>query len=215
MGCTTHKTFGVICAPAQRGTPPNIIYMSVQNLNKLFFLGNRSTRLWNTKKEYESNFFTHTIRKIHLYKKVSIRQCTMRSRHAWENNDANFAPDFIGFLRPEINSHWFQKTWYKFPNSFAREKIEFIPIYEYLPATNIYPPPQKCVAFLWGCFNLIIMKPDFVQHKYYVYIMASKPDGVLYIGVTDNIVRRVWEHKNNIIKNSFTARYNVHTLIYW
>ncbi len=58
------------------------------------------------------------------------------------------------------------------------------------------------------------MKSDFVQHKYYVYIMASKPDGVLYIGVTDNIVRRVWEHKNNIIKNSFTARYNVHTLVY-
>jgi len=51
--------------------------------------------------------------------------------------------------------------------------------------------------------------------QYYVYILANNTNVSVYIGVTNNIVRRVWEHKNNVDKNSFTARYNIHKLIYY
>lgn len=50
--------------------------------------------------------------------------------------------------------------------------------------------------------------------QYYVYILASKREGVLYIGVTGNLVKRVWEHKNNI-QEGFTKRYFVHKLVYF
>ena len=50
--------------------------------------------------------------------------------------------------------------------------------------------------------------------SYCVYIMSSKKNGTLYIGVTDNMVRRVYEHKNNIVEG-FTKRYNVHLLVYY
>jgi putative endonuclease len=44
--------------------------------------------------------------------------------------------------------------------------------------------------------------------------MASKKNGTLYIGVTNNLARRVYEHKNDIIEG-FTKRYGVHTLVYY
>ena len=50
---------------------------------------------------------------------------------------------------------------------------------------------------------------------WYVYIMTNKPNGVLYIGVTDNIRERVKEHKLKIYPKSFTARYNCDKLIYF
>ncbi|MBI2642534.1 MAG: GIY-YIG nuclease family protein [Candidatus Wildermuthbacteria bacterium] len=49
---------------------------------------------------------------------------------------------------------------------------------------------------------------------YYVYILASKRNGTLYIGVTSNLERRVYEHQQNIIKG-FTEKYNVHHLVYY
>ncbi|MBI2336060.1 MAG: GIY-YIG nuclease family protein [Deltaproteobacteria bacterium] len=49
--------------------------------------------------------------------------------------------------------------------------------------------------------------------KYFIYIMASRRNGTLYIGVTNDIVRRVYEHKNDLIKG-FTERYKVHHLVY-
>ncbi len=49
--------------------------------------------------------------------------------------------------------------------------------------------------------------------SYYVYIMASKRNGTLYTGVTNDIARRVYEHKDDI-NESFTKRYKVHTLVY-
>lgn len=47
-----------------------------------------------------------------------------------------------------------------------------------------------------------------------VYILASKKNGVLYVGVTSNLQKRIWEHKNNIAKG-FTKKYNVHSLVYY
>ncbi len=50
--------------------------------------------------------------------------------------------------------------------------------------------------------------------NYYVYILASKHNGTLYIGVTSNLARRVYEHKNNLI-DGFTKKYNVHMLVFY
>ena len=47
-----------------------------------------------------------------------------------------------------------------------------------------------------------------------VYILASQRNGTLYIGVTSNLVQRVWQHKNNLA-GSFTQQYGVHTLVYF
>ncbi len=46
-----------------------------------------------------------------------------------------------------------------------------------------------------------------------VYIMASRRNGTLYIGVTSNLPKRVWEHKNDVVPG-FTQRYRVHTLVW-
>ena len=48
----------------------------------------------------------------------------------------------------------------------------------------------------------------------YVYILASKRNGALYIGVTSNLIQRIWQHKNNQVEG-FTQKYNVHTLVYF
>ena len=47
-----------------------------------------------------------------------------------------------------------------------------------------------------------------------VYILASKKDGTLYIGVTSNLVQRIWQHKNRLA-DGFTKKYNVNTLVYF
>ena len=50
--------------------------------------------------------------------------------------------------------------------------------------------------------------------QYYVYILASKKNGTLYIGVTCDLVKRVYEHKHNLV-DGFTKEYNVHILVYY
>jgi len=49
----------------------------------------------------------------------------------------------------------------------------------------------------------------------YIYIMTNKNKTVLYIGVTNDLVRRVYEHKNHLIANSFSDRYNLEYCIYY
>jgi len=47
-----------------------------------------------------------------------------------------------------------------------------------------------------------------------VYILASRPNGTLYIGVTSNLIGRVYQHRQNLIAG-FTQRYNVHNLVWY
>ncbi len=53
-----------------------------------------------------------------------------------------------------------------------------------------------------------------ITKSYYIYILASKRNGTLYAGVTHDLLRRVYEHKNNLVEG-FTSRYNVHDLVYY
>ncbi len=50
--------------------------------------------------------------------------------------------------------------------------------------------------------------------QYFVYILASKRNGTLYIGVTNNLLKRVHRHKNDVAEG-FTQKYNVHSLVYY
>ncbi|MGH8401164.1 MAG: GIY-YIG nuclease family protein, partial [Gammaproteobacteria bacterium] len=47
-----------------------------------------------------------------------------------------------------------------------------------------------------------------------VYMLASQEYGTLYVGVTSNLVKRIWEHKNNAVEG-FTHKYEVHTLVWY
>ena len=47
-----------------------------------------------------------------------------------------------------------------------------------------------------------------------VYLLASKSNGTLYTGVTSNLIKRIWEHKNNLVEG-FTGKYGVHTLVWY
>ncbi len=49
---------------------------------------------------------------------------------------------------------------------------------------------------------------------YYVYILSSNNNSTIYIGVTNNLTRRIYEHKNHTIKG-FTKKYNVNKLVYF
>ncbi|OHA56624.1 MAG: GIY-YIG nuclease [Candidatus Veblenbacteria bacterium RIFOXYC2_FULL_42_11] len=53
-----------------------------------------------------------------------------------------------------------------------------------------------------------------MARNYYIYILASKKNGTLYIGITNDLTRRVYEHKTDAVEG-FTKRYAVHTLVYY
>ncbi len=50
--------------------------------------------------------------------------------------------------------------------------------------------------------------------QYYVYILANKKYGTIYIGITSNIVQRIWQHKQGLAEG-FTKKYDVHHLVYY
>jgi putative endonuclease len=52
------------------------------------------------------------------------------------------------------------------------------------------------------------------MNQYYVYILASKRNGTLYIGVTSDLAKRCYEHKQDMVEG-FTKRYQVHNLVYY
>ncbi len=52
------------------------------------------------------------------------------------------------------------------------------------------------------------------EHLYFVYMLASRRNGTLYIGVTNDIMRRTWEHKNDLVEG-FTKKYGVHILVWY
>ena len=59
---------------------------------------------------------------------------------------------------------------------------------------------------LWECVRYM---------NYYVYILTNKYKNVLYTGVTNDLVRRMYEHRNHLDRNSFTAKYKVTRLVYF
>ena len=50
---------------------------------------------------------------------------------------------------------------------------------------------------------------------YFVYILTNKTNVAIYTGITNNLERRLWEHRNHADSNSFTARYNISKLVYF
>jgi putative endonuclease len=52
------------------------------------------------------------------------------------------------------------------------------------------------------------------EHRYFVYMLASKPHGTLYVGVTNDLERRVTEHREGVVPG-FTKKYSVHMLVWF
>lgn len=53
-----------------------------------------------------------------------------------------------------------------------------------------------------------------IEKNFYVYILASRKNSTLYIGMTENLPKRTWEHKNEAVEG-FTKKYGVKTLVYY
>jgi putative endonuclease len=48
----------------------------------------------------------------------------------------------------------------------------------------------------------------------FVYLLANRPNGTLYVGVTSDLIKRVWQHKNDV-QEGFSQRYRLHTLVWY
>ena len=50
--------------------------------------------------------------------------------------------------------------------------------------------------------------------QYYVYIICNKRNGTLYTGITSNLIKRIWQHKNGLVEG-FSKRYSIKLLVYF
>ena len=66
---------------------------------------------------------------------------------------------------------------------------------------------ERSVAISFFIYNTYM-------NEYYVYMITNKYNTTLYIGVTNNLVRRIYEHKNKLVEG-FSAKYNLNKLIYY
>ena len=65
-----------------------------------------------------------------------------------------------------------------------------------------------------GLAPAISIRKTLPVRQFYVYILASRPGGALYVGVTNDLVRRVYEHKNKMVQGH-TKRYKIDRLVYF
>ncbi|WP_375138163.1 GIY-YIG nuclease family protein [Wolbachia pipientis] len=61
---------------------------------------------------------------------------------------------------------------------------------------------------------LTLESSQLYMKSYYVYILASERNGTLYVGVTSNLIKRIYEHKSETV-SSFTSKYGVYRLVYF
>ncbi len=52
------------------------------------------------------------------------------------------------------------------------------------------------------------------EKRYYIYLLTNWNNKVMYVGVTNNLIRRIYEHKNKLVKG-FTKKYNLNKLVYY
>ena len=81
-----------------------------------------------------------------------------------------------------------------------------------------YPQPHHVVPDLirnlYKCHSCLDQESiQIIMKTFYVYIMASQKYGTLYIGVTNDLTKRIYQHKQNMVKG-FTQKYHVHNLVY-
>ena len=53
-----------------------------------------------------------------------------------------------------------------------------------------------------------------MEKQAYIYFMSNRYNKVLYVGITSNLIKRIWEHKNKVV-DGFTKRYNLNKLVYY
>jgi len=53
-----------------------------------------------------------------------------------------------------------------------------------------------------------------MEKQAYIYILSNRYNKVLYVGITSNLIKRAWEHKNKVV-DGFTKRYNLNKLVYY
>jgi putative endonuclease len=73
---------------------------------------------------------------------------------------------------------------------------------------------EACLLVMAGLVPAIPIRETPRVRQFYVYILASRPGGALYVGVTNNLVRRVYEHKNKMA-DGHTKRYGIDQLVYF
>lgn len=76
-------------------------------------------------------------------------------------------------------------------------------------------PINNLVNVLWDLIPYFYRMKPIGLHNYFVYILTNKDKSVLYIGVTNNLSSRLYQHRNSENKKSFTYRFNAYFLIYY